>query len=63
MTIKFQTQKYTDDNNTEIYGIEIYRQHMDKWGYVDMLHPMSIKDLIELKKFLQELISLDNDRN
>ena len=53
--IKFKAKDHKDCNNQEIYGIEIYRSHKeDQWGYVDMLHPMSISELIVLKKFLQE---------
>jgi|TARA_B100001778_G_scaffold257859_1_gene218046 hypothetical protein len=62
--IKFKAKDHKDCNNQQIYGIEIYRSHKeDQWGYVDMLHPMSISELIVLKKFLQELINSDNDRH
>lgn len=59
--IKFNA-KPTKSNEETVYGLEIYRSYShpdesdNRWSYIDTMHPMSMKDLQELRDYLSELI-------
>lgn len=55
-TIKFDIKKST---HSDAISLLIYRRHEEspKWGYVDSMHPMTLEEIIVLKKFLSQILS------